>query len=125
VAGARYNYSLKAAENVEQLQAAPEEVRLYVNTGQLQSAARSPVRPTQPQSIQKFVGQRTFQMLNGYWTETGIADTTEQATRIQFDSEEYWQFVAKHPELKEILSLGTQVRFRQLNKNFEVFSKNN
>lgn len=125
VAGARYNYSLKAAENVEQLQAAPTEVRLYVNTGQLQSAARSPGRPAQTQSVQKFVGQRTFQMLNEYWTETALADSTEQPTRIEFSSEEYWQFVAKHPELKEILSLGTQVRFRHLNKNFEIFTKNN
>lgn len=124
VAGARYNYSLKAAENVQQLHDAPEEVRLYVNTGHLQSRVGRTSAPGTPQNIQQYVGQRTFQNDGGFWNETSVIGSKDQAVRLEFDSKDYWDFVFKHPELKEVLALGTNVRFRHQGKIYEVFSKN-
>lgn len=122
VAGARYNYSLKSVENAQQALEAPAEVQLFVNTGQLQS--RTKAQQAIPQA-QKFIGQRTFQMDQGFWNETSVMDGARQPdVRIEFDSKEYWDFVSKHPELKDVLSLGTQVRFQLTGKVYEVFSKN-
>ena len=123
VAGARYNYSLKSAENVQQLHEAPAEVQLFVNTGRLESRSvqRSPV----PQ-LQKFVGQRTFQFDQGFWHQTSVMQTNDQpAVRIEFDSKEYWDLVTKHPDLNDVLALGTQIKFRLGEKIYEIYSKNN
>jgi Ca-activated chloride channel family protein len=123
VAGARFNYSLKSVENAQQLAEAPAEVQLYVNTGRLESRAGKPASAL-PQ-LQQFVGQRTFQMENGFWNETSTMGTNQQpAVKVEFDSKEYWDLVSKNPELKDVLALGTQVRFLLNNKIYEVYSKN-
>jgi len=44
--------------------------------------------------------------------------------RIEFDSKEYWDLVAKNPELREVFALGTEVRFEIGGKVYEIFSKN-
>ena len=126
VAGARFNYSLKSVENVQQAQEAPAEVQLYFDTGKLQSRAAlaNTGQPSGPN--QQFAAGRTFQMDDGFWTETSVmASKTEAAVRIEFASDDYWQLVSKHPELKDILALGTQVRFRLADKIYEIYSKNN
>lgn len=126
VAGARYNYSLKTVENAEQLQQAPAEVQMYVNTGKLHSGASltNGRRPAPAQ--QQFVAGRTFQLEGGFWTETRVMASESKATsRIEFDSKEYWELVAKHPEIKDVLALGTQVRFLLEGKICEIFSANN
>jgi Ca-activated chloride channel homolog len=124
VAGARYNYSLKSAENVQQLQEAPAEVQLYVNTGKLTSRyANGP--GVQTQQVQKFIGQRTFQLDQGIWNETSVmAKKDATPIRIEFDSKEYWDLIAKNPELREVLALGTDLRFELGGRIYEIFSKN-
>ena len=124
VAGARYNYSLKSVENVQQLHEAPAEVQLYVNTGQLSSRYARGAGMQMPQA-QKFVGQRTFQLDQGIWNETSVmAKEDGTPIRIEFDSKEYWDLVAKNPELREVFALGTEVRFEIGGKVYEIFSKN-
>ena len=64
-------------------------------------------------------------MENGVWNETSVMATNQQpAVKIEFDSKEYWDLVSKNPELKDVLALGTQVRFWFNNKIYEVYSKN-
>jgi hypothetical protein len=110
-------------ENVQQLHEAPVEVQLYVNTGQLSSRAKRP--EIQAGQIQKFVGQRTFQLDQGVWNETSVmAKKDATPIRIEFDSKEYWDLVTKNPELREVLALGTEVRFELGGKVYEIFSKN-
>jgi Ca-activated chloride channel family protein len=125
VAGARFNYSLKSVENAQQLAEAPAEVQLYVNTGRLESRAGKPLASMPQIQAQQYVGQRTFQMENGFWNETSTMGANQQpAVKIEFDSKEYWDLVSKNPELKDVLALGTQVRFLLNNKIYEVYSKN-
>jgi Ca-activated chloride channel family protein len=124
VAGARLNYSLKSAENIQQVQQAPEEVQLFVNTGRLQARTET-VEGRRPfQNAQQFVGQRTFQLDGGFWNETSVIGSKEEPVRMEFDSKDYWEFLKKNPELKAVLALGTNVRFRHLDKIYEVYSKN-
>lgn len=126
VAGARFNYSLKSVENVQQVQEAPAEVQLFLNTGQLQSRAALAKSAPPAAPSQQFAAGRTFQMDEGFWNETSVmASKTEAAVRIEFGSKEYWALVSKHPELKDVLALGTQVRFRLSDKIYEIYSKNN
>jgi Ca-activated chloride channel family protein len=127
VAGARYNDSLKSVENVQQLHEAPAEVQLFVNTGQLQSRTSLAKKTATPSAqTQQFVAGRTFQMDAGFWSETSVmASEAKAAVRIEFDSKEYWDLVSKHPELKDVLALGTQVRFLLGGEIYEIYSKNN
>jgi Ca-activated chloride channel family protein len=124
VAGARLNYSLKSAENMQQVQQAPQEVRLYVNTGQLQSRVARPETESAFQNVQKFVGQRTFQNDGTFWNETSVIGAKEEPIRLEFDSKDYWDFVLKNPELKEVLALGVNVRFLHSGKIHEIYGKN-
>ncbi|HEX7860165.1 MAG TPA: VIT domain-containing protein [Verrucomicrobiae bacterium] len=124
VAGARYNYSLKSVENVQQLHDAPAEVNLYVSTGQLQSFGKLSGSAGVPQA-QKFVGQRTFQNNGSFWDETTVlASKSEPAVRLEFGSKEYWDFVTKNTELNEVFAIGTNLRFLFEGKIYEVYSKN-
>jgi Ca-activated chloride channel homolog len=121
VAGARYNYALKSALNEQQLQQAPAELNLFARTGQLQSGGRNAPAPVQGQ---KFVSGRTFRFDQGIWTEStleGIKDPT--LTRVEFDSKEYWELISKYPELRDVLALGTQVKFQLGNKFYEIHDK--
>ena len=121
VAGARYNYELKSAVNEQQLQLAPSELRLFAVTGQVQ--ARGASEPAAVK-VQKFVGQRTFRFDQGFWTETALDGVKEpQVTRVEFDSKEYWDLISKHPELRDVLALGTQVKFQLGNKFYEIYDK--
>lgn len=122
VAGARYNYELKSAVNEQQLQLAPAEVSRFAVTGQVQSrgGANGPAQV----HAQKFVGRRTFRFDQGFWTETTLDGAKDPAmTRVEFDSKEYWDLVSKHPELRDVLALGTQVKFQLGNKFYEIYDK--
>jgi Ca-activated chloride channel homolog len=121
VAGARYNYELKSAVNEQQLQLAPTELSLFAVTGKVQS--RQAGNPAQPQA-QKFVGRRTFRFDRGFWRETALEGVKDPSlTRVEFDSKEYWDLISKHPELRDILALGTQVKFQLGNKFYEIYDK--
>ena len=121
VAGARYNYELKSAVNEQQLQLAPTELNLFAITGKLES--RGANEPTQVQA-QKFVGRRTFRFDQGFWTETALEGIKDpKITRVEFDSKEYWDLISKHPELRDVLALGTQVKFQVGDKFYEIYDK--
>ena len=128
VTGARYNYALKSAVNEQEVLRGSAEVDFYAKTGRLMAkpdnASSGPAQPQAP--AQKLLGQRTFRFEQGVWTETSLLDSKDQAVaRVEFDSKEYWDLVTRHPELQDVLALGTQVKFRVGNKIYEIYGKNN
>jgi Ca-activated chloride channel family protein len=121
VAGSRYNYALKSAANEQEIQLAPAEVRLFVETGKLQAERGGGSAQAQRQ---QFVGNRTFRFEQGSWTETTLREGKDTETkRIEFDSDEYWKLLTQHPELREILAMGTQVKFQLGNQICEIYPK--
>jgi Ca-activated chloride channel family protein len=121
VAGARYNYALKSALNEQQVQQAPAEVNLFAQTGELHVG--KVVTQSQVQQ-QRFVGGRAFRFDQGFWTETTLDAAKDPAvTRVEFDSKEYWDLVSKHPELRDVLALGTQVKFQFGTRFYEIHDK--
>lgn len=123
VAGARYNYALKSAVNEQQVQQAPGEVNLFAQTGELRAGKALTESRVQ---LQKLVGTRTFRFEKGFWKEATLDGAKDPAvTRLEFDSKEYWDLVLKHPELRDVLALGTQVKFQLGTKFYEIYDKKN
>ncbi len=60
----------------------------------------------------RFVGGRSFFQNGDRWIDTGVRRLRNPTTtRVQFDSPEYFNLVAAHPEAGPWLALGTQVQF--------------
>jgi hypothetical protein len=118
VAGARYSSSLKLADTEQQVRIAGREVLNYAVTGKAQGA---PSGAGLNELLTKTAAGRTFQLLGGIWTETAV-NTLKDAKfeQLRFDSPEYWAFAAAHPELREILALGTTVKFVHGRKAYEI-----
>jgi Ca-activated chloride channel homolog len=124
VAGARYNYSLKSVLNEQQVQQAPAELDLFAQTGRLEARKPGQAQMQVQTQVQKFVGRRTFRFDAGFWVESTLEGAKDPLmTRVEFDSKEYWDLVSKHPELRDVLALGTQVKFQVGNKLFEIYDK--
>jgi hypothetical protein len=73
----------------------------------------------------RFIGPRTFRLQDGVWTEASLPDAKDnvKVVRVEFDSKEYWDLLATHPELRDVLALGTDVRFALGDKICEIHSK--
>lgn len=122
VAGARYSSSLRLAESEQQALAAGRELRDYATTGKLQSSAGAGFGGELPS---RNAGGKTFHLEGNTWTETTInAAKDAKIERLEFDSPDYWKFATAHPELKDILALGTNLRFLLEAKIIEIFVKN-
>jgi Ca-activated chloride channel family protein len=119
VADSRYSSALKTATSEEQLKRAGREVQNYAFTGKLQA---SPSAATLNEFLTKTAAGRTFEFQNGAWTETVVAKLKDdaKAEQIRFDSPEYWSFASAHPDLSEILALGTNVKFTLGGKLYEI-----
>ncbi|MFW6286812.1 MAG: VIT domain-containing protein [Candidatus Sumerlaeota bacterium] len=70
----------------------------------------------------KTVLNRTFyQSPDGTWIETGFEKAPKDVdVTLQYGSEEYFDFVAKNPKLTKLLSLGTEIIFRNDGKWYRV-----
>lgn len=94
-------------------QKASADIRALKEAGQAASGASNSVRVVQ---------NRTFYLRNGRWEQ---AEYKDQPTRkIQFLSEEYFELLAKHEELKDVLALGDQVVFFLGKDCIEVIPEN-
>jgi Ca-activated chloride channel family protein len=118
VASSRYSSSLKLADTEQQVRLAGREALSYAVTGKAQAASATPALN---ELVTRTAAGRTFQLVGGVWTET-TAFTLKDAKpeQIRFDSPEYWAFVGAHPELREVLALGTNVKFRLAGQLYEV-----
>jgi hypothetical protein len=120
VAGARYGTALKSATTEQQVRLAPEEMRRHAMSGRFSAPENAggavPIR---------YIGTRTFVWQNGLWLESSLRESRDNAARrIEFDSGEYWDFLSRNPELKEVLALGPDVRFLLDGKICEIYRKN-
>jgi Ca-activated chloride channel homolog len=120
VAGARYSSSLKLADTEQQVRIAGREVLSYAVTGKAQAAASG---PGLNELLTKTAAGRTFQLMGGIWTEAALISLKDaKVEQIRFDSPEYWAFASAHPELREVLALGTSVKFVLTGKVYEIIA---
>ena len=60
----------------------------------------------------KRIGEKTFNLKNGIWFETGLDENSKSDRNIEFLSAEYFSLSKTDPELLRILALGEQVIFQ-------------
>lgn len=56
----------------------------------------------------RYVGQRVFYRIGGRWVDSRYREEME-AQRVTFGSKEYFELLARHPDLKPCFALGQQV----------------
>jgi Ca-activated chloride channel homolog len=70
----------------------------------------------------KFINGRTFYQNGEQWIDSEVQkQPTAPRVRLQFGSEEYFNFVQKHPEATGWLSLGRNVQFAVKGTIYEVY----
>lgn len=70
----------------------------------------------------RFASGRTFSLRGGVWTEQGL-ERHSPDRRIVAWSSDYFELLRNHPELREALALGEQVRCRIGNEVIEVSAR--
>ena len=74
----------------------------------------------QPVNIRE-AGGVTFYYVAGYWVQSGIkAEDLEDATRIEYMSDAYFDLLATGDEVKSFLAVGTYVIYRLNGKTFMI-----
>lgn len=69
-----------------------------------------PPAPAEPaQSPIQTVGEKTFLMQNGVWTDTTFQPDTMTTQKVEFLSDAYFDLLLQIPELGEFFALGEQV----------------
>ena len=58
--------------------------------------------------IMRYVGTRIFYKVDGVWTDRNYKAGLKE-TKLVYGSDEYFEFLLKHPELKEVFALGTKL----------------
>lgn len=71
------------------------------------AAAPAPAAATAP--VWQQVGDKTFVLREGVWTDTIYDAATQQAEQIAFASDRYFQLLADYPALGRYLALGDRV----------------
>jgi len=149
VAGARYNLAQKSANQVGTALTAAntegERALRYMMTARYGSvpAARAPTtaagivvaRPagagaagdaatqvTQYMQQTRFVNGRNFFQNGNQWIDTRVQKLPQaKKVRIQFNSQEYFDLLAKEPQVRPWLALGQNVQFALGEKVYEVY----
>jgi len=75
----------------------------------LAQAESAPVLEASAAGQVKFVGSRTFLLVDGVWTDTTFDPDTMQARRVVFLSTDYFNLAKASPETAAALALGQQV----------------
>ena len=60
--------------------------------------------------IVKHVGERTFVLVEGVWTDTNVKEGME-TVKVKYGSAAYFKLLAAKPEWKEIFLLGDKITF--------------
>ena len=63
----------------------------------------------QPGEVVRMIGDRTFVLRQGIWTDTGYNAEGIPVEHVVFLSDEYFALLAAHPEIGEILALSERV----------------
>jgi Ca-activated chloride channel family protein len=133
VAGARSAQALKMANSPEAAIATgqSEGERHVAAVSRATSSQASPTMvrpldrasstPASPQQQVRYVRGRTFYQNGAQWTDA-LVQTLPNAKRVQvtFNSREYFDLVAQHPEAASWVSLGQNVQFVLLGTVYEI-----
>ena len=57
----------------------------------------------------KSVEDKTFYLVNGYWTDSEFNSSKQKPQEVQFGSKEYFDLVRANPELRKYLTVSPQV----------------
>jgi Ca-activated chloride channel homolog len=77
--------------------------------GALQRADLAAAPEAEAQNVVKIVGNRTFLLIDGVWTDTGFDPSRMAATPVQFASDDYFALLNARPDLAVAFALGPQV----------------
>lgn len=77
--------------------------------GALQSAGVAAPPAPEAANVVKIVGDRTFLLVNGVWTDTGFDPSQMKTTPVQFGSDDYFALIGARPDLASAFALGPQV----------------
>ena len=56
----------------------------------------------------RHVGSKIFYKINGVWTDRAFTGELE-VTKLEYASDEYFDFLEKHPDLDKYFALGERV----------------
>ncbi len=73
------------------------------------SAAEAPVQSSVESNAVKVVGDRTFLLVDGVWTDTRFDRNTMTPIKVSFLSQDYFRLSTLSPDVAAALSLGEQV----------------
>ncbi|MEO8428856.1 MAG: VIT domain-containing protein [Verrucomicrobiota bacterium] len=134
IAGARYGLALKSASSAaDAISSGNEEAQrglypaapLAVRGGGLNSPASSNAKaPGEVQYDQqsRFVGGRNFYQNGNQWLDANVQKfASAKRHRIQFNSTEYFDLVAKEPDVRPWLALGQNVQFVLDSTVYEIY----
>ncbi len=82
--------------------------------------AESTVAAAPSVSEVKHVGDKTFVLRDGVWTDTAFDKEKMTPVQVPFGSEEYFRLLAEHPEWGRYLALGTRVVFVEGGTAYEI-----
>jgi Ca-activated chloride channel homolog len=85
-------------------------------TTRIQAGQPVPISRPQPQmdlaGLSRYAGGRTFFRNENQWIDSGIQSMPDAARRqVQLGSDEYFQLLGRHPEVRSWLALGRNVQF--------------
>ncbi len=140
VAGARYGMALKSAQapaaaSAEGLAAFQRGYRLAEQGPAATPMATPPASPMPGQTTaqsgaerllqysqqSQFVGGKTFFLNDKTWIDSAIQKASSaKRERLQFGSQEYFTFLARHPQVAPWVALGQNVQFLLENTIYEI-----
>jgi Ca-activated chloride channel family protein len=142
VAGARYGLALKSANQSAGGIASGNQEGLRALSAVSSSPALAPAMPNNtkrrgasaqgPDSSDaqldryneqaRFVGGRSFYQNGNQWIDTNVQSAADaQRRRIQFNSQDYFDLVAKQPQIRAWLALGRNVQFVWDKMVYEIY----
>jgi len=122
-AAVRREAAPKASRRAEQAAAAPaaEVGRQAVEDSLARNRSRSSLR-AESSTSSRFASGRSFSRHGEVWVEAGLGNRSPDR-RIVAWSHAYFELLRSHPELREALALGEQVRLRLGNEVIEVSAR--
>ncbi|MBL8132474.1 MAG: VWA domain-containing protein [Anaerolineae bacterium] len=82
---------------------------MQAQTGGIVGGEQPPAPAEPAQSPIQTVGEKTFLMQNGVWTDTTFQPDTMTTQKVEFLSDAYFDLLLQIPELGEFFALGEQV----------------
>jgi Ca-activated chloride channel family protein len=132
IAGSQLNFSMKNANEVPALSAVPAApasvfARHSLGLGSAKVAATDVSGQAREQLVQytqqaRFVNGRNFFQNGSQWTDSEVQNNQNaRHSRIQFNSPEYFAFVAKNAQALPWLALGQNVQFVLDHTVYEIY----